>query len=465
MTYVPPVGDATDIKKGLVQLAGDLSGTAAAPLVASNTITEPKLAVSNSPASNQVLSWNGSAMSWTNLTGGSVTIAATAKAYVYQDAGNTIAIRRDGSVISTLATTAANNTTVINAAIDDAAGALVAGSYGNGGLVQLSDNQFSVSGSIVIKYGVSLRGISRTFDRGGSVYNSTNQCANGTSLRATTNNMKVITAGVTTSGNGVHLATNPHGFEISHLQVDGHGVSGATGIYIKDVTDPKITSVTVADCAIGIDVDSSQPPNEGGTVACKIIQCDILGCSTGINVNGASGGTDSEITSCRILGHSVMGVVLSKGGWQIAQCHMTSSSAQHLDISGSPAMVTGNYLDTSGVNPQITISTGNVSVVGNYFTCSGTQLGAAIEMSGNGYRSVISSNTCDIGANTTAFVKLPTGTVSTMPVVILGNSIDVGVSPNFVAIVTNSSGVAVADQDTVSGPYIKGNRTFAGDGG
>jgi hypothetical protein len=127
------VPDATNSVKGLVQLAGDLSGTASAPTVpglnakanttdvvaltgnqtiagtknftgtlqaggaavvvtsdarltdqrtpadatvtaakiVDNTITEPKLAISNTPSANQVLSWNGTALAWANdATGG-----------------------------------------------------------------------------------------------------------------------------------------------------------------------------------------------------------------------------------------------------------------------------------------------------------------------------------------------------------------------------------------------------------
>jgi hypothetical protein len=121
-----PVADATTTAKGLVQLAGDLAGTAAAPTVpglaskanasdvvtiastqtisgnknftgtlqqagvavvtttdarltneripvggsvtadkiADNTITEPKLAAANTPSTNQVLSWNGTTLAW-----------------------------------------------------------------------------------------------------------------------------------------------------------------------------------------------------------------------------------------------------------------------------------------------------------------------------------------------------------------------------------------------------------------
>jgi hypothetical protein len=127
------VPDATSSVKGLVQLAGDLGGTAAAPTVpglaakadsasvvtiagtqtvtgqknftgglqsagavvvttgdarlsdqrtpvdgsvttaklVDNNITEPKLAVSNSPATNQVLSWSGSTLTWVTPSSGS----------------------------------------------------------------------------------------------------------------------------------------------------------------------------------------------------------------------------------------------------------------------------------------------------------------------------------------------------------------------------------------------------------
>ena len=64
--YTIPSGDPT--------LGGDLTGTASnaqiaanavgATELASNAVTEPKLSVANSPATGQVLSWNGSAMSW-----------------------------------------------------------------------------------------------------------------------------------------------------------------------------------------------------------------------------------------------------------------------------------------------------------------------------------------------------------------------------------------------------------------
>lgn len=100
LTSSGSVPDATTSTKGLVQLAGDLSGTSDAPALASNSVTsakiatnavttakitdgnvstakladgsvtEPKLNISNSPSTNQVLSWNGSALAWTTPASG-----------------------------------------------------------------------------------------------------------------------------------------------------------------------------------------------------------------------------------------------------------------------------------------------------------------------------------------------------------------------------------------------------------
>jgi len=70
MSYKPPIGDATGVKKGLIQLAGDLSGTASVPVVAGGSITESKLSISNAPSASQVLSWDGAAMTWQTPSNG-----------------------------------------------------------------------------------------------------------------------------------------------------------------------------------------------------------------------------------------------------------------------------------------------------------------------------------------------------------------------------------------------------------
>jgi len=64
MSYTPPTGPATSTAYGTIKLSGDISGTAASPAIAANAITEPKLAISNSPATNQVLTHDGTNMTW-----------------------------------------------------------------------------------------------------------------------------------------------------------------------------------------------------------------------------------------------------------------------------------------------------------------------------------------------------------------------------------------------------------------
>lgn len=75
-TWIAPVtGGAGDPTVG-----GDLTGTASNAQIAANAIataelandavTEPKLAVSNAPATNQVLTWNGTALAWTTPAAG-----------------------------------------------------------------------------------------------------------------------------------------------------------------------------------------------------------------------------------------------------------------------------------------------------------------------------------------------------------------------------------------------------------
>lgn len=115
------VPDATTSTKGIVQLAGDLAGTSAAPVIgvaavgttklsddavtsvkiansavttakiADGAITEPKLSASNTPANGQILSWNGSALVWTTPAsggGGSVWTAVSTSANYTAVSGN-----------------------------------------------------------------------------------------------------------------------------------------------------------------------------------------------------------------------------------------------------------------------------------------------------------------------------------------------------------------------------------------
>lgn len=67
-TSLPVAGDVSGTLAN-VQLAAGVVGTAE---IADNAVTEPKLAVANSPTSGHVLSWNGTQFQWVARSGGSV---------------------------------------------------------------------------------------------------------------------------------------------------------------------------------------------------------------------------------------------------------------------------------------------------------------------------------------------------------------------------------------------------------
>ena len=81
--------DATGMGGGLLTVASDATlsgdGTSLDPLgIADDSITEPKLAASNAPGTNQVLGWDGTALEWVAQTGGGgLTVSAWDNATTY----------------------------------------------------------------------------------------------------------------------------------------------------------------------------------------------------------------------------------------------------------------------------------------------------------------------------------------------------------------------------------------------
>lgn len=65
MSFKPPIGDATAIKKGVIQLAGDIGGTAASPTV-------PNMARANLGGQELVSTANASGATTLNLTNANV---------------------------------------------------------------------------------------------------------------------------------------------------------------------------------------------------------------------------------------------------------------------------------------------------------------------------------------------------------------------------------------------------------
>lgn len=122
--------------------------------ITDGVITEPKLAVANSPTANQVLSWNGSALAWVTPAGGTVSgqSARSALAVVY---ASTVP-----SGVKPSATDAAQFVWVCDGTADDVEinAALSAIAAQGRGKVQLVGNLFSISATIAMQTGVWLSG-------------------------------------------------------------------------------------------------------------------------------------------------------------------------------------------------------------------------------------------------------------------------------------------------------------------
>lgn len=141
-------------------MGGDLFGNASSAVVvagaistaklADASITEPKLAVTNSPSTNQVLAWNGSAMAWTTPAsgggGGGGTSAVNQTVYSYEP-----------STASGLSAIAADGTTDDKATIQAHLN-YVSTTYGGGKVILPAGKTIKMSSGLVIPAKVALIG-------------------------------------------------------------------------------------------------------------------------------------------------------------------------------------------------------------------------------------------------------------------------------------------------------------------
>ncbi len=392
-----------------------------------------------------------------------------ATAYVYRDATNTIAIERDGTVIQSLATSAANNPIVIQAAIDFAAGAYDPGStstlgYGGGGLVELSADLFEIAAAIELKYGTSLKGQGCAFDRNGFV--ETAHSMQGTVIAptsalptidiedggGTTNRRPAILVGRSTGGSGSQSTTNPHGAYVRDLGVWMGRADTGQGVLIADTQYVKVYDVVVNGAngagGCGIEILSTNSPDDGAH-ANEIRRCWLNYCSIGLNVNG-SGSTDGMMSECRLLQcddkSAVFGASGGGGGWQISGNHFTAGSGEanpHVDLASGPHMVTNNYFDTSG-GYDITCDTAGSTISGNYFKGGSGGGQAFIQCTGNGKRVVVVGNFGQAGPNTDGFIEFNDQSGDDFRPVCIGNTFgNGGNSPNGFAV--NSAGVDLGE--------------------
>lgn len=412
----------------------------------------------------------------------------------YQTATNSVAVARDGTVLSNLATSATNNVTVIQAAIDELAGTYTAGTtttlgYGGGGTVVLSDQLWEIDAAIVLKYGVSLKGMGCAFDRNGFV--ETAHSMQGTVIAptsglptidiqdgaTTTNRRPAILLGTLTSDSN-QSTTNPHGTTVSDLGVWMRRANTGQGILICDtqyvtVQDVKVTGANGSG-GVGIEILSTNSPDDGAH-ANEIRDCWLNYCDVGIKANG-SGSTDGFIQGCRVLQCETRSVELGisggGGGWQVWGCHfttgasdMTGSNEGHLIAYAGPCIIFGNYFDTGG-GFDVMADTALTMITGNYFKGGSNTKGARIYLDGNGKKSVVVGNTAQAATGDSGFVMVSDTTGDDYRPVVTGNVFgNGGNSP--VGVLVNSSGTAQAEDnssmnanetDGNTDPYYYGNR-------
>lgn len=426
--------------------------------------------------------------------GGGATIVGY-DAFVYRSGGNTIAVNRTGAVIQSLATSAANNVTVIQSAIDAVAGAYTPGTlstlgHGGGGTVGFAGQLFEVNDTIDVKYGVSLVGES-SLDRYGfvaSAHSFQGTCFAPTSGLGTmdisvpggsaVSRRPVILLGRTQDSGSSQSQTNPHGTHIRGIGIDMRRITTAQGIVIADTQ-----FVTISECQIGnargtggvaIEVISTISPDDGahGT---DIRGCLLVNCEKGIAANGA-GSTDSLISDCRILQMTFRTIELGVtsgggGGWQIEHCHLTTGSTDqdqaggaHIYLSGAPTTISGNYIDTTGGHAIFSESP-MCAITGNYIKMSSAKL-APIYLEGTGRKTVVVGNTCQASSTGRAMVQVSSTSGQDFRPVVTGNIFGDGGNNAIVGIVCDDAGNAVAESNaamTVArngspNPYIWGNR-------
>lgn len=412
--------------------------------------------------------------------------ALAVRATVFQAGGTTYAYDGSGTLITSAATSAANNVTVIQAAINDAAGSYSGTGHGGGGTVVLSDQNYSINAMIELKVGVSLVGLG-SFDRNGVTTGlPANHSLYGTTLTptsamtsidvdpsgATLTRTPVVLVGRVGSG-GTQSTTNPHAVRIIGINIDCRNKPTAQGILIVDTQFVHVLNCNITGAyssgGKGIEVYSTISPDDGahGT---RIDGCNIATCYDGIYGSG-SGSTDSLITNCRITQYAQDAISLTHGGWQISGCHITSSAGSRYSINcGAPSTIINNYLDTTG-NYHLYLDA-ICTVQGNVIKHGGSSTQKAlIFMTSNGYKSSVIGNVAQLGSSQTALVKTNNSTsslssnASWRPVIAMNIIGDGGVA-TIAGAVIDTNDVAIAESSTAmstttgsgSNPFIFGNR-------
>lgn len=377
---------------------------------------------------------------------------------VYQHEGKTIARRADGAVLSSMATSSANNPAVIQAAIDDAATAPVAGEHVPGARVHIARGQYVMDSGIVAAYGVALSG-----DYGGWYDQWASAGTFGTLLTGTAGlAVPLVTVGV--SGSGLRLADNPHGLWIESLLLDCTAAPTQNCITITDTAFVMVSRCFIRGGNYGIHITGTSGPFVGA-YDIDIYDCVIKSCTTGVRVSllsGSSTGTDGMIRGCRIMSSSSHQVHIDYGGWQISDCHFTfGQSAHHIHAENVDAIqISDNYLDSGTIAGIYLKSAGASTIVGNHFVNDAAftdPTGAIISIPWG--KCTVTGNILVSKADTTG-LKGFVSTGDQTKGVIVGNVARLRASSTgWVAPVVDGSGVTVATRDDAAS-YIAGNVAY-----
>lgn len=384
--------------------------------------------------------------SWTNW-GTAVDMTARvalskAAAHVLKDSGDTIAVARDGGVITRAASGPANDADVIQAALDYAS-STPSGNYRGGAAVSLSADLFEINKTINLPHATFIQGVGTADD---------DKNANGmwgTVLEATTGftGNAVIRAGVQASGSRV--ASNPH-----HALIQGIGINGMGRVQrcfeSFDTRMVRLRNFTFRGAATAIYNYSSLPPDEGG-LAHEYIDFFIDDCGGEGILHEGTGATDGMIAHGRILSSPYSIRLLGGGGWQLSDLHMTHSASnpEHIVLNTNKTFMTNCYLD-SGSGPLMTVSATSWLNVG--YGCLFQMTGAGTTFIRGGTKFQVSGASFEWSgsANPRSFVEVGAGAN-----VIVSNNRGGPQGSNWVAPVTTLDGTPVESSGTVR--YIAGN--------
>jgi hypothetical protein len=324
------------------------------PLTWQNGVANPALGATNLNARDGMLAFAS---------------AAGPSHVVYQQGGQTIARRADGSVVSSLSTSSANNPVVIQAALDAAnsGNTPAANTHVPGGHVMIAAADYTMATGVTIPYSVAMSGPY------GSWYDAWNSAGTfGAQLRATSavGSSALVQMGV--DSEGTRVATNPHGAWLGQLVVDSTASTGPS-VQIMDSAFVVLENLYIKPGSgqTGIDITGSLGVFDG-TFDSNIFRVTVKGGGRGMHVHLVPGGdftgTDGMLHKCRFKSQTIAAIETDYGGWQIMQNHFThGGGAYHvLSTVGGPDVlqIVGNYFD-SGTIEHLNIKSAHIVIVSN----------------------------------------------------------------------------------------------------